>query len=90
MNRYKYTEKKGSKYLTTKYPKIEPQANDVIINIKYGDRLDLYAQQYYGDSTLWWIIAKANGLSGDSYYINTEQTIRIPIDYIDVIKKLRN
>lgn len=89
MNRYKYTKQDGSKYLTTKYPKIEPKDDDVIVDIKYGDRLDLYAQQYYGDSTLWWIIAKANGLPGDSYYINTEQTIRIPIDYINVIKKLR-
>ena len=29
---------------------------------QHGDRLDLLAYTYYGDSTLWWYIAKANGL----------------------------
>ena len=89
MNRYRYTNQKNSKYSTTKYPKIEPREDDIVIEVKYGDRLDLFAGQYYSDNTLWWIIAKANGLPGDSYYISTEQTIRIPTDYIGIIKTLR-
>lgn len=89
MNRYKYTGQKRAKYLTTKYPTITASNDDIIVEIKYGDRLDLFAQKYYGDSSLWWIIANANGLHGDSYYISTEQNIRIPTDYISIIKKLR-
>ena len=89
MDRYRYTKIKGNKYLTTMLPDIQKKNTDVIREVMYGDRLDILAEQYYGDSTLWWIIAKANALSGDSYFINTNQEIRIPIDYIEILKKLK-
>jgi len=89
MNRYRYTKQKDRKYVTSNYPNIEERSDDIIIQIKYGDRLDLLANKYYNDGSLWWIIAKANSLSGDSYYINLDQKIRIPIDYLSIIKELK-
>jgi len=31
-----------------------------------GDRFDTLAQQYYGDSSLWWVISNANGALNQS------------------------
>jgi len=90
MNRYKYTKQKDKKYLTIKYPDIKELPTDIVIQVKYGDRLDLLANKYYNDGSLWWVIAKANALPGDSYYINLDQKIRIPINYLNIIKKLRS
>lgn len=89
MDRYKYTDVKNRKYLTTKYPKIKPKIDDIIIEAKYGTRLDLLANKYYKDSSLWWIIAKANALPGDSYFVDVEQKIRIPRSYLDILKKIK-
>ena len=89
MNRYRYTKQKDGKYSTTRYPDIKERPDDIIMEVKYGDRLDLLAVKYYKDGSLWWIIAKANALPGDSYYINLEQKIRIPVDYLNIIKRLR-
>ena len=47
---------------TTVYGTIPKSDNDLYVISQYGDRLDQLAQQYYGDVTLWWYIAKANGL----------------------------
>jgi hypothetical protein len=52
MNRYKYTEMKSKKYLTTKYPKIKPRADDIVVEAKYSTRLDLLANKYYKDGSL--------------------------------------
>ena len=48
---------------TTIYSSIPESDNDLYVITQYGDRLDQLAQQYYGDVTLWWYIAKANGLN---------------------------
>lgn len=34
-----------------------------------GDRFDILAGQYYGDSSKWWIIAKANNLANGTMMI---------------------
>jgi nucleoid-associated protein YgaU len=44
-----------------------------------GDRLDLLAKEFYGDETLWFIIAKANGLGKGSLNVPAGQVIKIPI-----------
>ncbi len=61
------------------YPSIPEFPNDVWITTKVYDRLDLIAHKYYNDSTLWWIIAKANLLKGDSIFIEVGKKIRIPL-----------
>ena len=48
---------------TTTYSSIPKSDNDIYVISQYGDRLDQLAHQYYGDVTLWWYIAKANGLT---------------------------
>ena len=47
-------------YQTVKYPEIPLSVNDTYAITTLGDRLDLLAQQFYGDSSLYWIIACAN------------------------------
>jgi|688.fasta_scaffold01900_34 nucleoid-associated protein YgaU len=38
------------------------QLSTTIITLKEGERLDQIAGKYYGDSTLWWVIAAASGI----------------------------
>ena len=49
-------------YTTTVYPKIERKPDDVFIETRIGDRFDNLAHEFYGDVTMYWIIAKANNL----------------------------
>ena len=53
-----------------------------------GDRLDIIAQRYYGDSSLWWIIAKANEISDGQIGLDPEKMIRVPIDIENILNKL--
>ena len=62
MKRYNNTTQKVDKsgirvYQTTYYPEIKISDNDVFILPKEGERLDSLAYKYYGDVSLWWIIA---------------------------------
>jgi len=68
MGRYKFTDivrdQNGHERYRTNYD-FKYDENDVyvIYNTK-GDRLrlEVLARQYYGDPTLWWIIAKVNDI----------------------------
>tara|TARA_Y100000385_G_C12778925_1_gene502632 strand:+ start:297 stop:596 length:300 start_codon:yes stop_codon:yes gene_type:complete len=55
-----------------------PSASDIYIEITSPERLDLLAYQFYGDASLWWIIANANGLGKGSFFTPEGVTIRIP------------
>tara|TARA_X000001036_G_C20518547_1_gene741169 strand:- start:58 stop:354 length:297 start_codon:yes stop_codon:yes gene_type:complete len=66
-------------YATTFYPKIPIRDDDIFTNITPGTRLDNLAHKYYGDSSLWWIIARANGLTGTELQLKTQQRYRIPM-----------
>ena len=51
----------GLRYkVTNNYPEIPLSSDDIYVITNFGDRLDLMANQFYGDSTLYWIIASAN------------------------------
>jgi len=66
-------------YSTTKYPEVAISDNDLYVITEIGDRFDLLADQYYGDSTLWWAISSANyGSKQDSYYPPIGVQLRIP------------
>lgn len=58
------------------YSPVVKSENDTFVITQDGDRLDLLAQQFYGDVTMWWYIAKANGL----HFMTIEPgtTLRIP------------
>jgi len=47
-------------YKGKQYPNIPLSESDVYVITTVGDRLDSLAYSYYGDATLWWIIAAAN------------------------------
>ena len=73
-------------YRDNKYPRIPLSENDIYVVTTIGDRFDLLSQQYYGDSSLWWIISIANeDLPQNSLYIPVGSQIRIPLNYSDVI-----
>lgn len=69
----------GSTYYQTNiYPTIEPTNNDYYVITTAEDRLDLLAFDFYKDSSLWWVIASANALPGDSIYPPIGIQLRIP------------
>jgi hypothetical protein len=67
------------RYVTTKYPNIPVSFQDIYVYTGIGDRYDLLAQVYYNDSSLWWVISRANyNLSKDSIIPPIGSQIRIP------------
>ena len=90
MKRYTTTRQKLDKsgirvYSTTYYPEIPLENEDKFIHAKIGDRLDSLAYKYYNDITLWWIIAKANGLKGKPV-LTPGEIVRIPSDIVGIIE----
>ena len=76
----------GSQYYQTNvYPTIQPTDTDYYIITTVNDRLDLIAFDFYQDSSLWWIIASANALPGDSIYPPIGVQLRIPVDIQTVL-----
>ena len=65
-------------YLPTRYPSVVLANNDYYIIAKAEDRLDLIAADFYGDSTLWWVVAMANDVPGDSMFVTPGFQLRIP------------
>ncbi len=67
MSRYTNTRVKTENnkvyYKTTEFEDIPKSDSDIYVITQYGDRLDLLANQFYGDVTLWWYIARANDLN---------------------------
>jgi phage tail protein X len=60
--------------------------NDIYVISTAGDRFDLLASQYYGDSSLWWVISIANeNLSQNSLYIPEGTQLRIPSNPTTVV-----
>lgn len=49
-------------YRTVRYPKIPVSISDIYVIANEGDYLDAMAYKFYKDSTLWWVIAQANGI----------------------------
>ena len=72
-------------YVNNIYPDIPVSETDYYVITVLGDRLDLLAQDIYGDSSLWWILASANSLSGDSLVPPIGQQLRIPSDIQSII-----
>ena len=93
MKRYSSTKQKLDKsgvrvYTTTYYPEIPISDSDRFVRPVDGDRIDLLANRYYGDSTLWWVIAKANGIKGRTA-VSTEELLRIPGNVQQILQKFR-
>ena len=91
MNRLKSILKKtgtrGQFYKYLKYPEVSLSFDDIYVITKTEDRLDLLAEQFYGDISLWWIISIANpGLvKRDSFFVPGGIQLRIPADTQSII-----
>ena len=72
-------------YLNNIYPDIPLSNEDNYIITTVGDRLDLLAFDFYGDTIFWWVIASANALPGDSLYIEPGTQLRIPVDLSGIV-----
>ena len=59
------------------YPVINTAA-DTFIRTTSIERLDKLAKIFYEDSSLWWIIAAANGLGKGTYVVPQNTRLRIP------------
>jgi len=85
MNRYsnlptiKNPESLKIRYINIKYPGIPTSPLDIYVFVAQGDRYDTLALTYYNDSSLWWIISRANtNQPFDSLYPTVGSQIRIP------------
>ncbi len=68
------------------YPNIPLSETDIYVISTEGDRLDLLANQYYGDTSLWWIIAIANNnVTKGSLFPSPGTQLRIPTNATSVI-----
>tara|TARA_R100000234_G_C4868968_1_gene122472 strand:+ start:13 stop:282 length:270 start_codon:yes stop_codon:yes gene_type:complete len=80
MGRYENTKKikKNNKkyYQTTIYNKVDEKNSDSYFLSQEGDRCDNLASRFYGDSSLWWFIAKVNNLTTNNIPAGT--SLRIP------------
>ena len=74
-------------YSTSRYPEIPLSPDDIYVYTTQGDRFDTLAQQFYKDSSLWWIISIANTdkLNQNTLVIPSGLQIRIPSNYNSVI-----
>jgi len=81
-------------YQSTTYPTIVPQDTDIQIVTDETTYLDLLAQKYYSDSSLWWIIVLANsGLGTGRLSVPAGLILRIPTNIssiLDQFNKLNN
>jgi nucleoid-associated protein YgaU len=80
MARYENTRKprknKKSYYATTIYSKVPERNDDVYFISQQGDRCDNLAFRFYGDSKLWWFVARVNNLTTNN--IPAGVSLRIP------------
>ena len=72
-------------YKTTVYPIILPADTDIQVVSNEGDYLDTLAYKYYGDPTLYWIIAVVNKIGKGRLSVDAGLTLRIPININDII-----
>ena len=65
--------------INIKYPTIPLDFTDTYVYTNRGDRYDILANEYYGDSKLWWIISRSNSsFTQDSLIPPVGSQIRIP------------
>jgi hypothetical protein len=81
MSRYKnittrVNNKNKSYYSTTYYKEVVERNDDMYFISQHGDRCDTLALRFYGDTRLWWFIARVNHIK--SMNIPAGTRLRIP------------
>lgn len=86
MSRYTFVKKIGSlRYGTTRNSKkifdavLSGNLRVTTLILEEGQRLDHFAGEFYGNSSLWWVIAAASGI-GWGLQVPPGTVIRIPYD----------
>lgn len=76
----------GKRRLSTRYyPKIPFKSSDVFIVSKRGMRWDNLAYDYYGEASLWFMLARANNIVNGSLLVPPGLRIRIPnLSYVEI------
>jgi hypothetical protein len=77
-------------YVNTIYPDIPLSENDQYLITTNRDRLDLLAYDIYKDTSLWWVIASANNLPGDSLVPPVGMQLRIPANIQAIVNKFNS
>ena len=82
----------GSRYYKgVKYPEIPLSPNDIYVITTSGDSLDVLAQQFYNDKSLWWVLSIANvSLSQNSLFVPVGSQLRIPSNIQGILTAYRN
>jgi hypothetical protein len=75
-------------YRSAVYPEIPLSENDIYVITDFSDRLDLLANQFYHDVTLYWVIAAANPdvINFGSIFIAEGTQLRIPTDLNEILR----
>ena len=95
LSRYSFTARLKSSLgenlisISSASPKISRAINAGVINynvhvLEEGERLDYLAGIYYGDSSLWWILAAASGI-GYALQVPPGTIIKVPISVGEVL-----
>jgi len=66
------------RFSTIIVPPVPKSEFDTYIETTSPERLDKLANSFYGDASLWWIIAACNKLKMGSIYVPSYTIIRIP------------
>ena len=77
-------------YKSVIYPPVPPSDSDIFIVSNEADFLDTLAYKYYGDPTLWWIIANVNNIGKGRMSVAAGLTLRIPVDVNSIINQYNN
>jgi hypothetical protein len=64
--------------LSTQFDPSLDTGDDAVIVSSIGDRLDIYAKEYYGDETFWFVIARSNNLGKGTLNVPPGKIVRIP------------
>jgi hypothetical protein len=71
------------------YPEIPLRNDDVYVATELGDRFDTLAYDFYGDSTLDWIIKQANNIHGATFGVQPGTILRIPQNWIELKRNIQ-
>jgi nucleoid-associated protein YgaU len=79
----------GKGFFASQYiPDFPESDKDVFIVTKSLDRFDNLAYKYYGDQTLWWVIAKANKLINGHLIPGPGIYLRIPDPTNEIFQRM--
>lgn len=75
---------------STVYPQIPASTDDIYILSTVGDRYDVLASEYYGNSKYWWIIASNNpDLDRSALNVTPGVQVRIPLPLEKVLNQYK-